>query len=156
MNISSTKLPKLPQPPNNGRGRLEVDINYDKADMVETRLGSIPADYDSWSGWEGRERIYFRGQEKEASNPYGYSVNIWREQPLYNSDGTPRLKNVTETIVAEPKGELGTAAKWGAIGAGIGAAAGGGRGSRHGARSRTRSRWRSHSRTHWWWSLRSE
>lgn len=120
MNIATTKLPPLPQPPNGGRGSLKVDIDYSKADTVETRLGSIPADYDSWSGWEGRERIYFRDGNKEASNRYGRSVNIWRAQPTYNPDGSPRMKDVTETIVAKPKSSVTTPILWGAAGAAVG------------------------------------
>ena len=120
MQISTTKrnLPQLPQPPNDGRGRLEVDLTYEAPDTIETRLGSIPADYESWTGWERTERIYFRDGHKEASNPYGRSQTIWRAQPTYNQDGSARLKEVTRTIVAEPKSELTTPLLWGA-GAGL-------------------------------------
>lgn len=120
MKISSTKLPTLPQVPNNGRGRLETDITFTGPDMVETRLGSIPADYESWTGWERRETVYFRGDNKEASNPYGRSQVIWRPQPTYNSDGSPRTKDITQTIVAQPKSEITTPLIWGAGGAVVG------------------------------------
>lgn len=135
MNITSTRpsqLPKLPEVPNNGKGRLEVDITYQAPDQIETRLGSIPEDYESWTGWERRDHIYFRGDHREASNPYGRSDSIWRPQPTYNEDGTPRLKEVTRTIVAEPKSTvtnplmygLGGAAVGGLLGAVVGMAAG--------------------------------
>lgn len=120
MKIATTKLPSLPQPPNNGKGRLEVDITYAAPDQVETRLGSIPADYESWTGWEHTERIYFRNDHKEASNPYGRSQNIWRRQPTYNSDGSPRMKDTTRTIVAQPKSEITTPLIWGAGGGLVG------------------------------------
>lgn len=124
MNIVSTKLPPLPQVPDGGRGRLKVDIDYIGPATVETRLGSIPADYDSYSGWAGSERVYFRDHHREASNPYGRSVDIWRAQPTYNPDGTPRRVPVTETVVAEPKSPLTTPLKWGAVGAAGGGLAG--------------------------------
>ena len=95
-----------------------MDLTYQAPDTVETRLGSIPADYESWTGWERTERIYFRDGHKEASNPYGRSQAIWRAQPTYNQDGSARLKEVTRTIVAEPKSELTTPLLWGA-GAGV-------------------------------------
>lgn len=124
MNIASSKLPPLPKVPNNGKGRLVADISYTGPDTVETRLGSIPADYESWTGWEHRERIYFRDGNREASNPYGRSVDIWRAQPTYNSDGTPRTKETVDTIVAEPKSTLTHPLLWGAGGAVIGGLAG--------------------------------
>lgn len=132
MNISSTKmsatraanLPTLPEVPNNGKGRLETDISYTGPDTVETRLGSIPADYESWSGWTTHERIYFRNDDKEASNPYGRSVDIWRSQPTYNADGTPRMIESVEHIVAEPKSTVLHPLLWGAGGAALGGIAG--------------------------------
>ena len=101
-----------------------ADISYTAPDTVETRLGSIPADYESWTGWEHRERIYFRDGVREASNPYGRSVDIWRAQPTYNPDGTPRTKEVVETIVAEPKSTVTQPLLWGAGGAVVGGLAG--------------------------------
>lgn len=132
MNISSTKqlslrganLPPLPQVPDSGKGRLVADITYTGPDTVETRLGSIPADYDSWSGWSSHERIYFRNDNKEASNPYGRSVDIWRAQPTYNPDGTPRMSEKVETIVAEPKSTVTHPLMWGGGGALVGGIAG--------------------------------
>lgn len=124
MNILSTKLPPLPQPPNGGKGRLKTDITYSAPDTIETRLGSIPSDYESWSGWEGRDHIYFRDGNKEASNPYGRSQTIWRPQPTYHQDGSPKMKEFTETIVAEPKSTITTPLLWGAGGAAVGGLAG--------------------------------
>lgn len=124
MNITTSRLPKLPQVPNDGKGRLEVDIPYTGPDTVETRLGSIPADYESWSGWEHRERVYFHGDYKEAENPYGRSTSIWRPQPTYNQDGTPRMIAKSAHIVAEPKSTVTNPLKWGAGGAAIGGLAG--------------------------------
>jgi len=167
MKIATTKLPTLPQPPNNGKGRLEVDITYSGPKQVDTRLGSIPADYESWTGWEHTERIYFRDGHKEASNPYGRSQNIWRKQPTYKSDGTPEMVETTQTIVAKPKSEITTPLLWGAgagvvgglagailglatgmsagtgaaIGASVGAAAGGVLGYRDANTDRVRLEW---------------
>ena len=120
MNISTSKLPPLPKVPNNGKGRLEAAIDYTGPQMVETRLGSIPADYESWTGWERTERIYFRGEHKEAENPYGRSVPVWRPQPTYNQDGSPRMIDKTEQIVAEPKSTVTNPLIWGAGGAAAG------------------------------------
>lgn len=92
--------------------------------MVETRLGSIPADFETYSGWEKRERIYFRGDHREAENRYGRSRSIWRPQPTYNKDGSVKKSTFTETVIAEPKGEVGTAFKRGAVGALLGAGVG--------------------------------
>lgn len=124
MNIIGTKLPPLPQVPNNGKGRLVADIAYTGPDTVETRLGSIPADYESWTGWAGRERVYFRNDNKEAANPHGRSVDIWRPQPTYNPDGTPRLREKVETVVAEPKSTVTHPLLWGAGLAAVGGLAG--------------------------------
>jgi Glycine zipper len=124
MKISTSKLPPLPQPPNGGRGRLETEVTYTGPDMIETRLGSIPSDYESWTGWAHRERVYFRGDHREASNPYGRSQTIWRPQPTYNEDGAPRMKDVTRTIIAEPKSRLTNPLLWGAGGAALGGLAG--------------------------------
>lgn len=115
--VSSPNLPKLPQVPNDGKGRLETDVSYQGPETVETRLGSIPADYETYSGWEKRERIYFRDGQKEARNPRGRSRDIWRAQPTYHADGSPRIHQITETIVAEPKSQITTPLKWGALGA---------------------------------------
>lgn len=117
-------LPPLPKVPENGKGRLEAEITYSRPDFVETRLGSIPADFETYSGWEKRERIYFRDDNREAENRYGRSKNIWRAQPTYNEDGSVKKSPYTETVVAEPKNPTGTSLKRGAVGGLIGAGVG--------------------------------
>lgn len=71
MNITNIRadLLFLSQPPNGGKERLETDITFTGSDMVETHLGSIPADYEIYSGREKRELISFRGDRRVEGNP---------------------------------------------------------------------------------------
>ena len=119
------QLPTLPQVPNNGKGRLEVAIDFTGPQTVETRLGRIPRDYETSSGRERVEDIYFpANQAKEASNPYGRSREIWKPIPLLESDGSPKMGPQTADLVAQPKSKIGTTLKWGLPAAALGGFAG--------------------------------
>lgn len=126
MNIQTSvrQLPTLPTVPNGGKGRLEVDIPFQAPDTVETRLGSIPRGYDTSYGHTKRESIYFDNGVKEASNRYGSSTEVWRAQPTYNADGSAKLKDANEHLIAEPKSKVTTPLLWGLGGAAGGAAVG--------------------------------
>jgi hypothetical protein len=128
MNIQTSlklsTLPTLPTVPNGGKGRLEVDIPFQAPDTVETRLGSIPGNYETSYGYTKSETIRFEEGQKEATNRYGSSVEVWRAQPTYNADGSAKLKDASEHLVAEPKSKVTTPLFWGLGGAAGGAAVG--------------------------------
>ena len=117
-------LPALPQPPN-GKGPFKADISFIAPDTIDTRLGSIPADYTSYlSGSESGHR--FRpGEAKEATNRNGDSTNIWRKQPQYNADGSVKMHEVTQSIEAKTYSRTGKTLAYGAVGAALGGLAGG-------------------------------
>jgi hypothetical protein len=102
-----------------GQG-FSTTVTYQRPDTIKTRLGSIPADYETSSGWEKVERIYFQDDHREAANPYGRSQEIWRNQPTYSPDGQPKMSEVSETIVGQPHSKAKYGLAWGAAGAALG------------------------------------
>lgn len=85
--------------------------------LQNTRLGEIPADYYERSlgiSWPGTG-IGFGRNSKQS---------VYREVPLYNSDGSVRMQQVERTFDTGRYGALGGAILGGTIGAGVGLAAG--------------------------------
>lgn len=117
-------LPPLPQAPNGGKTAFTATVKYTGPDTVDTRLGSIPADYSTGTGYTKTETILFKDGVKEAANPRGRSDEIWRPQPQLDADGTPRMKPIEETLTATPRSKLlntlGFGAAFGAAGGFIG------------------------------------
>ncbi len=99
-------LPPLPQAPNGGQSAFSAEVKYTGPDTIDTRLGSIPRNYDTGSGTTKHEDIYFQDGNKEAANPRGGSSEVWRPQPQLAPDGAPKMKEIQETLTATPKSKL--------------------------------------------------
>lgn len=103
-----------------GRQKIDVEVTYDRPVLRETKLGSIPYDYHSYSSYRDR---YYTSCEDGACENLGRSV--WRPVPVYNADGTPQLETVTERIQASPASPIKYGLGYGALGALGGAVLGG-------------------------------
>jgi hypothetical protein len=124
MRIQSTRpiaLPKLPEIPAKGRGtHVTEPVDYTAPDTVETRLGSIPKNYETGTGSSRSTRsISFENGVKEAANKYGRSRDIWRPQPTFTQDGQVKMKQVTESIEVEYRNPLAEGIGKGLLGAGL-------------------------------------
>lgn len=124
MQIQSTlprSLPKLPKVPPQGSGTFTTEpIDYVAPKTVETRLGSIPKNFETSSGRRrSTQSIHFETDLKEAANRYGRSVDIWRPQPVLDSEGSPIMENVSEPITVEYRNPMAEGLVKGAIGAGL-------------------------------------
>ena len=97
---------------------LDVTVSWEKERLQSRRLGSIPHNYHSYSSWsEGYVSCGTGG-----CNTGGRG--IYRDTPIYEPDGKPRVDAVTERIQASPYSvplfAAGGAAAGGAVGAGLG------------------------------------
>lgn len=98
-----------------GRQPIDVEVTYRRPVLVKTKLGEMPQDYHSYSSHRDQ---YFTRCDEGACDRGGQSV--WRQTPLYESDGSPRLETVTERIVAYPANPWVEGAKWGLVGVAAG------------------------------------
>lgn len=99
---------------------LDVTVSYEKERLQSRYLGSIPSDHWSYSGWS---------DGYTSCGPNGCNVggrSIYRDTPVYEPDGEPRVDAVTERIQASPYSVplfgLGGLAAGGAVGFGLGMA----------------------------------
>lgn len=118
MRISGS-LPPLPEVPDNGRGRVVVDVDYRPPVLVDTKLGEIPRDYHSYSS-----HVPQHYTDCDEGQCHTGGREIWRAIPRLDSSGNPQFTNVTKHIDAAPASALVQGASWGAIGAVAGAGAG--------------------------------
>lgn len=116
-----TSLPRLPKVPPKGKGtHVTEPVDYTGPDTVETRLGSIPKNYETGTGSRRSTRsILFENDNKEASNKYGRSVDIWRPQPVFGADGRVRMKSISEPIEVKYRNPLAEGIGKGLVGAGL-------------------------------------
>lgn len=108
-------LPPLPQVPDHGRGRLEVDIRHSAPVLVDTKLGNIPRDYHSFSSH--RDRYY---TSCDGGRCLSGGREVWRPLPVVASDGKPRMQDVTTRLVASPHSLPGYMLGYGAVGGVLG------------------------------------
>ena len=127
MKIQSTQskvhsLPKLPEVPERGTGTIVTEpIDFVTPKTVETRLGSIPRNFETGTGSSRSTRkIYFETDEKEAQNRYGRSKDIWRAQPVLDQADQVQMEEVSEPITVKYRNPLAEGLVKGAIGAGFG------------------------------------
>lgn len=94
---------------------LNETVSYEDAKLHSRYLGSIPHDYHSYSSWGGG---YYEGSS-------GGGVGVYRDTPVYEPDGKPRVDVTTETIKARaysvPLFAAAGAVGGGAVGFGVGA-----------------------------------
>lgn len=123
MNIQTSKpsLPKLPSVPAQGRGTVVTEpIDFVAPQTVDTRLGSIPKDYETGSGRRRSTReVYFENGSKDAENRYGRSKEVWRKQPLFDGDGQVKMEQVSEPVTVEYRNPTAEALGKGLLGAGL-------------------------------------
>jgi hypothetical protein len=97
---------------------LDVTVSFETERLQSRYLGSIPHDYHSYSGWGGGYTSCGTG----GCNTGGRG--IYRNTPVYEPDGKPRVDAVTQRIQAAPYSvplfATGGAVAGGAVGAGIG------------------------------------
>lgn len=124
MRIQSSRpstLPQLPQVPAKGKGKLVTEpIDFIAPETIETRLGSIPRDYETGTGTRrGTRSISFENGAKEAANPRGGSADIWRAQPVFEGEGKVKMSPVSEPLVVEYRNPSAEALGKGLLGAGL-------------------------------------
>ncbi|MFN8612126.1 MAG: hypothetical protein U0931_31565 [Vulcanimicrobiota bacterium] len=85
--------------------------------LQNQRIGEIPSDY-----YEHNVGLGFPGLGIGFGK--GSSQGVYRDVPLYNSDGTPQLQPVRHTFDTARYGPVGGAIMGGLIGGGVGLAAG--------------------------------
>lgn len=115
MKIQSAPLPTLPQVPN-GKGPLEVTIDYVGPARQDTNLGQIPKDFYTSSGHSHANHVQF----PNAQSPIQNGREIVRPQPILGADGAPQMVASSKQI----KARADSALKHGIVGALIGAGAG--------------------------------
>ncbi len=113
-------LPPLPPVPNNGRGRLEVDIPHQAPVLVDTKLGNIPRDYHSYSS---RRDSYYTSCDEGRCTTGGRE--IWRRLPVVGPDGAPKLQDVVTHLEAAPYSKPAFMLTWGALAGAVGGVVGG-------------------------------
>ncbi|MGE0490835.1 MAG: hypothetical protein AB7S38_16630 [Vulcanimicrobiota bacterium] len=102
-----------------GRQKIDVEVTYDRPVTRRTKLGNIPYDYHSYSSHRDR---YFTSCDQGACE--GRGREVWRDLPVYGSDGKVAMETVTERIVASPDSALWAGVRWGLIGVAGGALVG--------------------------------
>lgn len=117
--MTTLSLPPLPQVPNGGRGRLEVDIPHSAPVLVDTKLGEMPRDYHSFSS--SRDRYYTSCDGGQCAKG---GREVWRGVPVVGADGAPRMQDVVTHLVASPYSAPGYTLGWGAVGGVIGGVVG--------------------------------
>lgn len=124
MRIQSTRpnaLPKLPEVPAKGKGELVTEpIDFIAPETIQTRLGSIPRDYETGIGTRrGTRSILFENGAKEAANPRGGRTDIWRAQPVFDGDGKVKMSAVSEPLTVKYRNPAAEALGKGLMGAGL-------------------------------------
>ena len=113
--IKETPQKDIPKEPGKD---LDVTVSWEKERLQSRYLGSIPHDYHSYSSWSDGYVSCGSGQCNTGGR------GIYRNTPVYEPDGEPRVDAVTERIQASPYSvplfAAGGAAAGGAVGAGIG------------------------------------
>lgn len=115
MKIQAATLPNLPKVPQ-GKGPLEVDIDFTGPVRQDTDLGQIPKDFYTSSGRIGKHHTDF----PNAQSPIQNGKAVLRPQPVLGPDGAPQMVVSSKHI----KAQADSALKHGVIGALIGAGAG--------------------------------
>lgn len=110
-----TKQTDIPKEPGK---ELDVTVTHETERLQSRYLGSIPSDYWSYSAF---------GSGYTSCGPGGCNTggrSIYRNTPVYEPDGEPRVDTVTRRIQASPYSvplfALGGAAGGGALGFGLG------------------------------------
>lgn len=124
--VSSKDKPSAPRP-----GEIQwlptstttITRTWDVPVLHSQSLGRIPADFyqpalNPWNPWTGGGGIYY---PIGVGGTFGYGeVDVVRDVPEYNADGTPRMQSVTKTLTETTYNQKNRT-----IGFGIGAAVAG-------------------------------
>ncbi len=103
--------------------KTEITRTFEAPVTHTEHLGNMPSDtYEH--NWFGYGNPYTR---TESHSCYGGKctagpVNVYRDVPDYNNDGTPKMKTLTETLTAETYNQKTRAFSLAGIGAAIGVA----------------------------------
>lgn len=76
-----------------------ITRTYDRPVTNRERLGSVPKDYAEGRGLLPQHGL---GTIKHFDETEAGPVEVYRNVPTYNEDGTPRMETVTETITEKP------------------------------------------------------
>jgi len=130
MNVQSTKRPPVSQtsktpskvefePPE----KVTITRTFDVPVTTSERLGSIPSDdYEhAWGGWG---TTFPRTRQHDC---YGGSCNagpvaVYRDVPVYNDDGAPKMTTITETLSEESYNQKNRSLVMAGVGAAVGVA----------------------------------
>ncbi|MCD4783409.1 MAG: hypothetical protein K8T10_06225 [Candidatus Eremiobacteraeota bacterium] len=75
-------------------------LTWQEPTMQREHLGNIPRDYYSWSRWD------FRSHDYDSNGALSGGSRVYRNAPVYNSDGSARVHDVTETIDSKRFGKF--------------------------------------------------
>lgn len=110
--------------------QVEITRTWEEPVTESKRLGSIPDDYFESAWYPGpyygntygtSSDTYFHGNSTEGGN-----TAIYRDVPVYDSNGKPKMHSVTETLKESSYNEKTSTLVSGGVGAGLGMAAGAG------------------------------
>ncbi|GMU56349.1 MAG: hypothetical protein AMXMBFR33_54950 [Candidatus Xenobia bacterium] len=79
--------------------RTTVTRTYDRPVTTRQRLGSVPRDYVEGRGLLPQHGL---GSVKKHDTNEGGPVEVYRDVPVYDEQGAPRLETVTETLSEKP------------------------------------------------------
>lgn len=95
-------------------------IDFVAPKTVDTRLGSIPRDYETGIGRRrSTQNILFEDGNKEAANRYGRSKEVWRKQPVFDQQGEVVMEQVSEPVSVKYRNPTAEALGKGLLGAGL-------------------------------------
>lgn len=75
-------------------------LTWQEPTMERKHLGNIPHDYYSWSRWD------YRSHDYDSNGALSGGDRVHRNTPVYESDGSVRMHNVTETIDSKRFGKF--------------------------------------------------
>jgi len=75
-------------------------LTWQEPTLQRKHLGNIPSDYYSWSRWDYHHHDYNTDGSLSGGN------RVYRNAPVYNSDGSVRMHDVTETIDSKRFGKF--------------------------------------------------
>lgn len=77
-----------------------ITRTYDRPVTTRERMGSVPKNYAEGRG--GFLPQHGLGSVKHFDENEAGPVEVYRDVPVYNDDGTPKMHTVTETITEKP------------------------------------------------------
>jgi len=76
-------------------------LTWQEPTMQQKHLGNIPSDYYSWSRWDYTHHDY------DTDGRYSGGDRVYRQAPVFDGEGNPRMHDVNKTISSDRFGRFG-------------------------------------------------